>query len=251
MRIGKPRFTKRFLALGLGIAAPVVLAGALTLPSALAANSSPSVTHSSTATYLITWYGWDDNSPPGAGIASSGCGYRTTANGGTGTYANPITYADPQNLSTYCQIAYLPAFKKYIVHLDQCDPCGGVNSKHFDVWMNSNGSSTRKALLSCENKWTRDTTVILSPPKTEAVNTTAVFTNPNDCVGGTPEGLTGNTGSSSCGASGSGQSFGSGSCGSGSGSGGGSGSSSGSSSGSGSGSSGSGSSSGSSGSSGS
>src|SRR5580692_8695053 len=46
-------------------------------------------------TVEMTFYGWDDNSPPGNAIAYPAGSFPTvhTAAGGTGTYADPITYA--------------------------------------------------------------------------------------------------------------------------------------------------------------
>jgi hypothetical protein len=65
----------------------------------------------------------------------------------------------------------------------------GVNTKHVDLWMGGDKNSTsnpeKSALLACEDKWTRTTTVILNPPSNEPVDTTALFTPPTTCHGGT------------------------------------------------------------------
>jgi hypothetical protein len=64
-----------------------------------------------------------------------------------------------------------------------------VNTNHVDLWMGGDASSThnpeKKALLHCEDKWTRHATVILNPPSNEPVDTTALFTPPTTCHGGT------------------------------------------------------------------
>jgi hypothetical protein len=46
-------------------------------------------------------------------------------------------------------------------------------------------SCTARALLHCEDKWTRHATVVLNPPSNEPVDTTALFTPPATCHGGT------------------------------------------------------------------
>jgi hypothetical protein len=54
---------------------------------------------STTRNFLVTLYGWPDNSPPGNAIAyPADEGYPTIHNvaSGTGTYADPITYATDQ-----------------------------------------------------------------------------------------------------------------------------------------------------------
>jgi hypothetical protein len=142
--------------------------------------------HSTSVSDWTTFYGWVDNSPPGGAIAHP-CIHQTA--GGVGTYANPVTYADPQDLNgPWCQIIYIPSLKKYFIHEDQCDPCGGQNTSHVDLWMGGDSSSTsnpeKKALLACEDTWTTTTTVIENPSTTEPVDTTPLFTPPTTCHGG-------------------------------------------------------------------
>jgi hypothetical protein len=43
----------------------------------------------------------------------------------------------------------------------------------------------KRALLACEDRWTRHATVILDPPSNEPVDTTPLFSPPTTCHGGT------------------------------------------------------------------
>ncbi|HEV2370798.1 MAG TPA: hypothetical protein VGS19_01400 [Streptosporangiaceae bacterium] len=178
---------KTLLAASLAVGASAVLAVGMLLPGAASAKTlhKPTTVH-----YWITWYGWPDNSPPGPGIAHSGChtpdGHIVNRAEGVGTYGFPVTYADPQHLNgPWCQIIYVPKFKKYFMHEDQCNPCGGQNSSHFDLWIGGDRNSTQnpehRAILNCENTGTGITSVILNPPTNEPVNTTPAFVPPTTC----------------------------------------------------------------------
>jgi hypothetical protein len=85
MRFRKLGLRRRFLVLGLGAATPAALAIGLVLPSAAHAKVAPA---SSSVRDYVTFYGWVDNSPPGAGIAHP-CIHNHA--GGVGTYSNPVT----------------------------------------------------------------------------------------------------------------------------------------------------------------
>jgi hypothetical protein len=190
MRFRKPGLRQRFLVLGLGAATPAALAIGLLLPSAAHAKVT---SHSSSVTDYVTFYGWVDNSPPGNAIAHP-CIHKHA--GGVGTYNNPVTFAEPNDLhGPWCQKIYVPFLKKYFIHEDQCHPCGGVNTHHVDLWMGGDANSThnpeKKALLHCEDKWTRHATVVLNPPSNEPVDTTALFTPPTTCHGGTGDVVSG------------------------------------------------------------
>lgn len=77
--------------------------------------------------YAVTFYGWPDNSPPGAGVAHN-CGGRNYKAGGIGTYDDPVTIATaPGELKT-CEIVYLPFLTKYGRYEDDCEQCSKLQN---------------------------------------------------------------------------------------------------------------------------
>ena len=137
MRFRRLGLRRRFLVLGLAVATPAALATGLLLPSAAHAKVAPA---SKSVTDYVTFYGWVDNSPPGAGIAHP-CIHQQA--GGTGTFSDPVTFAEHIDLhGPWCQQIYVPFLKKYFIHEDQCNPCGGVPNNHVDLWMGGDAAST-------------------------------------------------------------------------------------------------------------
>jgi hypothetical protein len=138
---------------------------------------------SGTLSVYATFYGWADNSPPGAAIAypKSG-GYATlheTA-GGTGTYADPITFATDKAELAVGTVLYVPFIEKYAIMEDDCAECDSDwttgRKWHIDLWMNSNGTESSSSLVSCEDRWTRtSTSVELNPPADRVVATNPLF----------------------------------------------------------------------------
>ncbi|HTQ45828.1 MAG TPA: hypothetical protein VMI75_23900 [Polyangiaceae bacterium] len=134
-------------------------------------------------TVEMTFYGWADNSPPGNAIAyPKNGGFPTIhdAAGGTGTYADPITYATDKSELPVGTIVYAPVIEKYLVMEDDCGQCdtdwSGSMKWHIDVWMNSNGTESSSALVACEDQWTQDTTTIeINPPPGRMVTTAPLF----------------------------------------------------------------------------
>jgi 3D (Asp-Asp-Asp) domain-containing protein len=134
-------------------------------------------------TVEMTFYGWDDNSPPGNAIAypKSG-GFPTVhdAAGGTGTYADPITYATDKSELPIGTIVYAPVIEKYLVMEDLCGGCEtdwtGSMKWHIDVWMNSDGTENANDLFACEDQWTQSaTTIEIDPPPGRTVTTNPLF----------------------------------------------------------------------------
>src|SRR5205814_4928603 len=103
-----------------------------------------------TIDHLVTFYGWPDNDPAGNGIA-----YPKIHSGasGTGTYADPITFAtDPKEWAPGT-ILYVPYLKRYVIMEDSCGQCitdWKSGKYHIDVWLDSNGSFDSQ-VLACEN----------------------------------------------------------------------------------------------------
>ena len=145
--------------------------------------SSGDAASGSTFTMQVTWYGWDDNSPPGNAIAyPANAGNPTIHNsaGGTGTYADPITFATDKDEWPPGTILYLPFAKKYVIMEDDCTQCDSDwqsgQMRHIDIWMNSDGSEDPNALFTCEGNWTQSAAqVIAMPAQNLAVTTTPLF----------------------------------------------------------------------------
>ncbi len=128
-------------------------------------------------TMYVTFYGWADNSPPGGAIAYPTI-HRTA--GGTGTYADPITFATDRAELAPGTILYVPFIEKYVVMEDDCAECDTdwmTSQKwHIDLWMNSNAGENTNALLACEDQWTRSSTSVeVDPPSDRLVTTAPLF----------------------------------------------------------------------------
>ena len=104
--------------------AGVVLTLVLCTMGLLASTSTAQA--STTRNFLVTLYGWPDNSPPGNDIAyPENGGYPTIHNaaGGVGTYANPITYATDKSELAVGTIVYYPYLHRYFIMEDDCTAC--------------------------------------------------------------------------------------------------------------------------------
>jgi hypothetical protein len=145
-------------------------------------------------TVEVTFYGWDDNNPPGNAIAfPKGGGYPTIhpVAGGTGTYADPITFATDQAELPPGTVVYAPFIEKYVVMEDDCAQCdsdwAGSQKRHIDIWMNSDGTEDPNALDACEGQWTRDATLIeVGPPPGRTVTTAPLFDPPSNACRSSP-----------------------------------------------------------------
>lgn len=156
--------------------------------SAAAATTTRASASSTTRNFLVTLYGWPDNSPPGNDIAyPANGGYPTLHNvaSGTGTYSDPITYATDKAELPIGTKVYYPYLHRYFIMEDDCVECdqdwtgqgpdGGPNLYHIDLWINGqNGNSTD--VINCEDALTQNSEqVIINPPPTEPVDTTPLY----------------------------------------------------------------------------
>ncbi|KAL1965122.1 hypothetical protein VTN77DRAFT_6035 [Rasamsonia byssochlamydoides] len=150
-----------------------------------AATASP-LTDSSSAACKVqknvqqTFYGYPDNSPPGASIAYTQCG-RSEA-GGTGTYDDPLTMATASGELKVCEIVYAPYLKKYLRYEDECAQCETdwqSGEWHVDTWTGSSTQNGGQKQINCEDDLTPDAgqAIIRNPSKDLPVDTTALFSN--------------------------------------------------------------------------
>lgn len=117
----------------------------------------------------ITWYGAWDNDPKGSTAIDHPVLHQTA--GGTGTWADPLTFASPSGPGAYPYGTriYAPGVEKYFLREDSCETswtapngCGPVS--HVDLYM-GNPSGT-KDVLKCEDALTPDgdAPIIVNPP---------------------------------------------------------------------------------------
>lgn len=161
--------------------------------------SSGGASAATTTNMFVTYYGWYDNSPPGNDIAYPDL---HSGAGGTGTYADPLTFAsDTAELKAGTRI-YNPTVQKYFIMEDDCVECdedwsgkgpdGGPKLWHVDLWLGGKGGNERAA-IDCEDALTQNnldgtpilSSVIVNPPSTEKVSSEALFnTSTGRCYGG-------------------------------------------------------------------
>jgi hypothetical protein len=142
----------------------------------------------------MTFYGYPDNSPPGAGTAYN-CGGRNYVAGGTGTYSDPLTFASDSSEYSVCEVIYSPYLKKYLRMEDECAQCGrwhrmdlvskdglandsaesdwGSGKEHIDIWTGSSTTNGGQAQINCEDDLTPNTgsqSIIRQPSSSLPVN---------------------------------------------------------------------------------
>jgi len=132
--------------------------------------------------FLMTFYGWPDNSPPGNKVAMN-CGGRNGAASGNGTYDNPLTMAAEKGRFANCELVYSPFLKKYLRMEDTCANCNG---DWVDIWTGSTTSSGGSALSKCQQTLTGANTashvIITAPPTGLDVNDGELFENGACCI---------------------------------------------------------------------
>jgi len=162
----------------LAAAAVVLVSTAFVANAAGAGTAKPAA--AKTINTFVTLYGWVDNSPPGNGISG---GRIHSHAAGTGTFADPVTYATDVREQPYGTRVYIPYMKKYFIHEDECTECDHdwSNGHKFrtDLWAggdkNSLKNPEKKALLACEDSLTRHAQIIVNPAAGMPVDTTPIF----------------------------------------------------------------------------
>jgi len=191
-----PRLVRRLLPttaiLALVVALGVVQGAAGASSSQAATTAKPKAT---SAVFYVTLYGFVDNSPPSA-IISNPQIHQTA--GGTGTFADPVTFATDIHEEKPGTIVYYGFLKKYFIMEDTCTECSkDFNTKkgngdnpvpprnghrwRIDMWAGGDKRSlnepSKSALLNCEDALTQGNggTVIVNPPNNEPVDTTPIY----------------------------------------------------------------------------
>jgi hypothetical protein len=181
------RLTKRRLT--------TIAGGTFTLAlTTLGVTAATAPAHADTQNFLVTLYGWPDNSPPGNAIAyPANGGYNTIHNvaSGTGTYSDPITFATDQAELPIGTIVYYPYLHRYFIMEDDCVECdedwsgqgpdGGPGLYHIDLWIGGENAQSSNDVINCEDNLTQNSEqVIVNPPSDEAVDTTPLFDSSSD-----------------------------------------------------------------------
>uniref|UniRef100_A0A6B2LHT8 Chitin-binding type-4 domain-containing protein n=1 Tax=Arcella intermedia TaxID=1963864 RepID=A0A6B2LHT8_9EUKA len=155
-------------------------------------------TTSINVTAIVTFYGARDNCPPGGDIAHP---IIHKYAGGTGTYADPITYAGDTKAAPAGTIIYYHALKKYFIMEDDCEECISDWKKghwHFDLWMGPDTLSP-SSLVACENALTVDSgKVWVKAPSGLPVDATPLYANGKCIVDAPPCTDKGNECGNSC-----------------------------------------------------
>jgi hypothetical protein len=106
--------------------------------------------------------------------------------GGTGTYADPITFAGSKSAIKPGGRIYLPRLQKYFIMEDDCEECDKDWKKkkewHVDLWM---GPDTlgKGGLIACENQLTKmKDQIIVNPAATLPVIAQPLFTYETGCI---------------------------------------------------------------------
>jgi len=129
-----------------------------------------------------TFYGAKDNCPPGGDIAYPVIHKEA---GGTGTYADPITYAGDVKVTPKGTIIYVFNIQKYFIMEDECQECiQDWNKKqkyHFDLWMGPDIATPGPYLITCEDAMTLSkVNVEINPPNNYQVSSKELFNSTNN-----------------------------------------------------------------------
>jgi len=146
------------------------------LPTLTSAITPKPTSSGDSISVYITYYGWNDNDPPGDEIAYPKSESQSSVHsiaGGVGTFSDPVTFAaDPKIFPPGTRI-YVPYIKKYILMEDSCTACSGT--EHIDIWAGGNGQNGSR-LISCEEILTGDSDMVkIDPSDGLEVDTTPIF----------------------------------------------------------------------------
>jgi len=128
----------------------------------------------------ITFYGFPDNSPPGAGIAFD-CGRGFVASSGDGSYDNPVTMATAPGEFNECETIYVPYLEKYVRFEDTCEQCTTdweTGIRHIDIWTGSPTVNGGQDQINCEDDLTQadeSRTIVRNPATDYTVDSTALY----------------------------------------------------------------------------
>ena len=156
-------------------------------PTHTTARPTPTATKTKTQTtvkFYVTLYGAHDNTPANSTAIAYPVIHQRA--GGTGTYADPISFAtDKSELAIGTRI-YYPYLKRYFIMEDDCTECdedwtghgpdGGPQFRHIDLWA---GDSDDPDIENCEGDLTQDgqVAVIVKPASNLPVSTVPLYAN--------------------------------------------------------------------------
>lgn len=138
-------------------------------PSGTTPSVSPAASGGTQANVKVTFYGSYDNDPKGSKDISNPVIHQEA--GGTGTYADPLTFASPAGTGAYSygQKIYVPRVQKYFIKEDECavswtapNGCGAVTM--VDLYVGNPSDS--ESVIQCEESLTTsgDIQIIVDPP---------------------------------------------------------------------------------------
>jgi hypothetical protein len=126
----------------------------------------------------VTFYGAADNDPPGSDAIAFPRVHR--AAGGTGTYADPVTFATRyHDMYPPGTRIYVPRLAKYFVMEDDCECRQPLN--HVDLW--TGGLGDDRGVLECEHRLQVDgnETIVKDPDADQPVDTHPLYTRETGC----------------------------------------------------------------------
>lgn len=105
---------------------------ALTLVLSVVAGSGLACAACSVTTdVVVTFYGSPDNDPAGSDGTAYNCGGRNKHAQGSGSHADPLTFATAPGEYSECEVVYSPYLKKYLRMEDSCAQCSKFRPPPF------------------------------------------------------------------------------------------------------------------------